>query len=164
MLKFKDGGTKDIDRGYKKIGEVIKDTQGTTVDIGFWGPLSYKNQETVTQIATTHEYGDARQNIPQRSFLRSTADAMRTQYKKDLRKIFEKVLTLKLDLVKGLTIFGEHGVSDVKAKIRTNIPPPLSLVTIMRKWGSTMALIDTGTMINFIRHRVNLRGKVKDTN
>ena len=59
----------------------------------------------------------------------------------------------RVEALQAIGLLGEFVASAVKAKIRSNIPPKLKQATIDRK-GSSIALIDTGRLINSIQSKL----------
>jgi hypothetical protein len=101
-------------------------------------------------VAAVHEFGAPRKGIPQRSFLRSTFDL----HQKDLQNVMaaekDKIL-LGGTIEDSLDRIGLLHTAQVQARIRSNIPPPLADATVEAK-GSSRALIDTGQLVQSIRH------------
>lgn len=131
----------------------IKESTRKEVHIGIIG-----NQESFfAMLLGVHEFGTDRAGknhnvtIPARSPIRRTVNNKR-KMKKAVEKanaVFDLVTPVKQILNGlGLTI-----ASEVRKKIRTNLPPKLKPATIRRK-GSSIALIDDGAMINRIQHEV----------
>jgi len=102
------------------------------------------------EIGSFHEFG---LGVPERSFLRSTFDEKEGSYK----NILSKLATRTAKQLKGnipLELLGLKVEADVKNKIRSNIPPPLSEATLARKKGKNVALIDTTQLIESIDYEV----------
>lgn len=103
------------------------------------------------EIAAWHEYGTSR--IPKRSFLRSTFDANFVFYRKIAKNLGARVVFLRITRRVALNLLGAKVASDMRAKIRSNIPPALAKGTVEAK-GSSVALIDSGQLIRAVRHEV----------
>lgn len=101
------------------------------------------------EIATHHEFGAPKANIPERSFIRWTADTHRKKYMKLVKKAEEAALRNpragNTAVKQKLFQLGETAVADIQNRIDSNIPPPLAEVTVLRK-GDDLALVDTGEM------------------
>lgn len=108
---------------------------------------------TLADIARHHEYGAPRAGIPERSFLRSTMRDDAQPIERMMAQLTQARLAGRIDTRQMLDLLGLFAANRVKAKIRTNIPPPLALSTIARK-GSTLALVDQGRLINSIRWEI----------
>lgn len=125
-----------------------------TARVGVGGKLALHvgvlGDAELAEIFRHHEYGAPRANIPERSSLRST---LRERGRKDIGQFMHRAISQwmagRIDTRKMFDLIGLYVANAVKQKIRTNIPPPLRPATIARK-GSSMALIDTGRMINAI--------------
>lgn len=110
---------------------------------------------TQAELAAIHEFGAPRANVPERSFLRATADAKRLEWLALLERTLRLVTAGRLDLEAALGIVGQKAVADVVARIRrgAGIPPPLQPETIQRK-GSDRPLVDTGRLVQSITYEV----------
>lgn len=122
-----------------------KDVGKRTVQVGVFGDLE------LATIARAHEYGT--QRVPARSYLRSTMAERQQDVQTQMTRLTAAYAAGKITLDRMLQLLGLFGASAVKAKIRSNIPPPLSPRTIARK-GSSLALVDTGRLINSITFKV----------
>jgi hypothetical protein len=150
--------TIDRDLGLKKLLGAGRLFRRGDVRIGVFGELG----SDLVLRASVHEFGAPSRNIPQRSFLRATIDEKRS----DLIARAARGAGRVLDAVskganaqeatrKELDLLGLFAVRAVRERIRSNIPPPLKPETIEAK-GSSVALIDTGRMIQAITHKVEL--------
>lgn len=152
----------DIDHGFtrlmKRMKKAAKESGGA--EVGVFG-----NSERLVRsiadkatgnvfLAAIHEFGSPERGIPERSFLRSTADANQFKYLELLKKGHERVLEGQMDTKRALGLVGEIGVADVKARITSQQGfAPLAESTIKAK-GSSKALIDTGQLLNSVTCRV----------
>jgi phage gpG-like protein len=127
------------------------------------GVLGSNAQEQVTDeitmagLAAVHEFGTDRAGrnrnvtIPERSFIRATWDdkkIMRKAAKKG-REVYKRFAS-PAQITDGI---GALAASAVKQKIQSNIPPALKPATVRAK-GSSVALVDTGRLINSIDFEV----------
>ena len=112
---------------------------------------------TMAELAAIHEFGAPRANVPERSFLRATADEKQREWLTLLERALTQAVRGRLDVETALQIIAQRAVADVQAKIRSNIPPELAPETVRRK-GSTVALIDSGRLLQSISASV-VRGK-----
>ncbi len=110
---------------------------------------AYPDGTSVVDVGTVQEFGSPSRNIPERSFLRSTLQANKAQYRKLLLgacKLMAKGENYK-------TLAGQIGQkleNDIKAKIVSGPFTPNAPLTILLK-GSSKPLIDTGHMRQSIR-------------
>ena len=109
----------------------------------------------VVELATIHEFGAPRAGIPQRSFLRDTADLKREAWLKTAERLVKLIARGKLTVERALGLLGEKASGDVKRRIKsgTGIPPELQPATIRAK-GSSRPLVDTGRLVNSISYQV----------
>lgn len=124
----------------------------------------YDGGASLRLIASVHEFGGGPNGqIPERSYLRATADNQQRVYADVLErniggyidsisrgkspKAASRILIVRLNRL------GVKFVGDVQARIRGEIPPPLADSTIRAK-GSTTPLIDTSRLINSIDYAV----------
>lgn len=124
------------------------------VGVGIFG------DEELAVIAASHEYGarvmrDGQQvgSIPERSYIRSTLREREGDLARVMRRIGAGWMAGTMTVEQGLGLLGLYTANAVKAKIRSNIPPPLAARTIARK-GSSKALVDTGRLINSITWKI----------
>lgn len=146
---------RDIDKGFNAFFAELKDLKKIRVKVGIQGaeaPEIRPGGITMVDLGITHEFG-APPNIPQRSFLRSTADAKEAKYermmKKSVKKLTQrpKTFNAKAEMFK----LGETVRSDVIKTIKDRIPPANAPSTIAQKKGEDVPLIDTGQLINSLR-------------
>jgi hypothetical protein len=127
-------------RGGRKIGIKV----GITSDDD-----TREDGDSNLEIATHHEFGAPKANIPERSFIRWTADTHRKKYQRLIKKAEEAALKNprggNTAVKSALFQLGETAVADIQNRIDSNIPPPLAEVTVLRK-GDDLALVDTGEM------------------
>jgi hypothetical protein len=121
------------------------------------GSVEESSTATIYDVAITHEFGDDRRNIPQRSFLRSTFEDKKSKIEKTA------TLLLKRDLKdndfepkKILSKLGVWFVGEVKNKFRTNDWDALEDRTRggKNKEGRATPLHDTGQLKNSIDFQV----------
>lgn len=163
---------------YAKSGVVGAKAQEQASD-GAGGDLS------VVDLAVVHEFGATIQHpgtpngfgrgvpipphtieIPERSFIRSAFDAARAKYEALAATLAGLIIDGKTDAKAALEIMGQQAASDVRERIRSDIPPPLAASTMRRKMKKTraggsdanpVALIDTGQLAQSISHQVVMR-------
>lgn len=165
MAKFK---VIDKDRGWKKIAaELRKAATKPYVKVGFIGDsggAEHKDSTlTVAGVAAIHEYGAPDHNIPERSFIRGTIEAHSTEVQGFIDHQNKSVLLQKINVKEALGRLGLFMVALIKNRIvKEHVPPPLKESTIKAKTrdGKTgeVPLVDTGQMLNSIRHQVVLEG------
>jgi hypothetical protein len=155
--------TKDIDRGRKKILREIKQAKDAYCDVGYFGDKKeHEGDISIVGVAAVQEFGSTKRNIPERPFLRTTADEKRSSWTRMLDKSMSRVLQGKTNVVSALTGFGEIAAGEVRKKITAIKTPPKSEATIKREGaGFTNPLIWLGWMRAYCRSRIVVSGRVK---
>lgn len=159
-------GVSDSDRIYKDVMDLLRDMKSITVDVGFLGGETHPAPEggeasptTIAQVAAWNEYGTA--TIPERPFMRRTADTNADQYKRLIGDLLGRALTARgvprRRLRSVFTVVGAQVTSDVVKTIDDGGFAPNSAATIKRK-GSSKPLVDTGVMRAATAFRVKING------
>lgn len=144
------------DKVWRKLRKQLEKVGDLEVRIGILGSEggnSKKGDLSLVEIATVHEFGSPAANIPERSFLRSTLDREQRRITQMSARLAKAIVQHGVTVERALGVLGAFVQSKVKARIRSNIPPKLAPATIARK-GSSVALIDTGQLINSIQWKV----------
>lgn len=148
----------DIDRGYKELGKRLRRFRdGPNVTIGVQATETSLTRAvglTNVALAVVHEFGSKDGKIPQRSFLRGTADRERPLFERML-KIAARNITAGRNVRGELGRVGEKGVSEVKRTIDQSIGIEKNADTTIAAKGSTTPLIDTGILKNSITWKVH---------
>jgi hypothetical protein len=150
------------DEVWQKLQKEFKKMESQPhVDVGVRGSSALEGKKDafgkvteavrLVDIATFHEFGTSH-GVPERSFIRSTLFE-NNLYREMRKKLSISILSLKMDVSKALGLLGLKYQSDIQAKIRAGIDPPLTFETEQRK-GSTTPLIDTGQLIQGITYEV----------
>ena len=148
----------------KGLGKFLKNFKGLgswRVTVGVQGQQAseiHSGNITNADLAAVHEFGAPSVSIPQRSYLRSTADNDKNRWNRRLTEELKKVALESADPRKALTIVGEEFRAAVIDRIKAGIPPPLVPATIARK-GESTPLIDTGALIGAITSYVSQEKK-----
>jgi hypothetical protein len=160
-----EAATTDKDLGYNAILREMGRARNSWVDVGYWGEKAHGDGEpTIPYIASVHEFGTkpgTEPVIPERSFIRSTADENRQKYQELLDKGLLRIIMRKGTVKSVLAGTGEIILSDIRAKLTKGDPqwPPLAESTIAgRKHGGTQPLFDTGTLAKSGGTRVVIDG------
>lgn len=146
---------KEIDNGYKKHFDSLKNLNESKIQIGLFAEVGDKvlTKAIVNEFGTTKAGKNNNVIIPERSFLRSTYNA---QYKKvgsRFQKIFESISKKNYDIDSKLKLIATEQVAETKKTITNLKNPPNALSTIARK-GSSNPLIDTGEMRSKINYKI----------
>lgn len=104
-------------------------------------------------IGAVHEFGSRDGRIPERSWLRSSFDDNRAGYQRLIDKLVSAIYQGKVKALGALHIVGQKVEADAKKRIVELRTPPNAEITVARK-GSSNPLVDTGTMLNSVRYKV----------
>ena len=144
--------TKDIDKGFKAFRAEMQRARNATVEIGIHQDA--KNEGlSIAEYGAYNEFGT--ENIPERSFMRSTFDEKKSDINADMARRYDQVKTGKIGVHRALSLIGLKHAQEIQDKIGSNISPANSESTIARK-KSTKTLIDTSAMRQSIRQVVKL--------
>lgn len=146
----------DKDLGLNNILKEVQSLRGNTIKVGiqqgtgaFYRNISNKKDATVAQYAFYNEFGT--EKIPQRSFMRTAFDENLNKIELAIESEYQKVLSGSMSADIMLGRIGLLMTNFVQRKIRSIFSPPNSPITIVKK-KSSKPLIDTGRMINSVRH------------
>lgn len=126
-------GLAELKRELKKLG------RSPYVKVGVVGKAAQQKHKgaplSMVELAATHELGNPKRGIPERSFLRSTFTKNKAAYEKMLRSLVVQYITEKISVERLLGLIGAKVSADVKATIVGGKPlaPPLSPRTIEEK-------------------------------
>lgn len=100
----------------------------------------------------------AGQHTPERSFIRSTADAKKNgEWRIAAEGYRVEIVNGRMTTDRALGLMGARIKKDVQEKIRSQVPPPNAPSTIAAK-GSDHPLINTGQLLNSIDFEVHREG------
>lgn len=151
--------TIDIDKGRKRILNDLDELKSAYVTIGVHENADpYPKGQSVAFVATENEFGNTK--IPQRSFLRSTFDSNREQWKRDHRDLLNDVILGKKDVKHALRILGFNMANEVQTTIIKLRTPPNAPSTIKAKPSvGDNPLIHTRRLLGSIGFQVHLPKK-----
>lgn len=137
-----------IDKGKRRIVAQLRRLNRSGVKMGFpaerpEGDIQRAEGVRNVDLAVWFEFGT--ETMPERSHFRSTFREKRTENKIFMSRLIRSIYRGTLTTDQALDRLGLKGVSDIRAKIRSNIPPPL-----VSRQGT--ALIDTAQYINAINY------------
>lgn len=143
-------GVTDKDLGYKRTMQALAVLSGQgevpRVMVGVRGTAPPAEDGTpMVIIAATNEFGSSDGHVPERSFLRSTADENRERYALLIQRVVVRTLDGH-DLATELGRVGAIAVGDVQKKISTGPFLVNAPSTIARKGKGKGPLIDTGRL------------------
>lgn len=156
---------KSADKFFSELKKVEQQVKGPVVKVGILSGATTDEGQNVAQYAVYNEFGT--EHIPARPFMRRTVETKSERW----NKIAEAAMRNRVidpDMVHTvLQTVGLAAASDVQETIASNMAPPNSPKTMERKTKGIKGagkgepkthvpgtLIDTGTMIKAISHRV----------
>ena len=149
----------DRDLGYarivKELGRIAHKDPGVLIGIRQGAEAPAGVDISMVELGSVHEFGSLDGTIPERSFLRSTADAYQEKYADRLGDAIGFAIDGWRPLKTSLGRIGAEAVSDVQGRItRREIHQDLSEATIRRKTvggkKGDVALVDTGHLLKVI--------------
>lgn len=142
------------DRALKRLMRTLEQ-QDYTVKVGVLGSAGNHEHITMVELAAIHEFGSPKNNIPERSFIRSTLEEKHKEIAQMISQLAAQIVSGKLNSYRAHEILGAWAASAVKNKITQgpHIPPPLKPGTIKAK-GSSRPLVDTGRLVQSITYEV----------
>ena len=153
---------RDIDHGWANVKKQMVKMKGANVRIGVLqnaGDYPKDNDDagepaTLAEVAFYNEFGTKR-GIPERPFIRATADEKRDVYAKYTKTQISKIFSGTQSIKKSLEKIGTLAQGHVRKKMKTLKTPPNAASTIAAK-GSSNPLIDTSILLKSIDYEVNL--------
>lgn len=149
----------DTDKGYRDVVRVMGGLDGAGIFVGVRQAKGAEQHPdggaTLLTIAAANEFG-VPGHIPERSYLRSTADDNADKYGKQMSKALGRVVD-GYDLAREFGRVGQVAARDVQVKIRNLKDPPNAPSTIKAK-GSSNPLIDSGRLRQSIDYEVRGAG------
>jgi len=131
------------------------------VAVGFFDTAHYPDGTPVAYVAAVQEFGSPQNNIPPRSFMRSTAAEQQGNWSSTVAKGAKRVLDGKIDADQMLGQFGMFVAGDIKQKIVEITTPALSDATMRARTSrkadkkpSNKPLVDTGLMLASVESKV----------
>lgn len=150
----------EVDHGFDELKKLAGQKAAAKVGIvGAKATAEHAGPEHLTnaEIALVQEFGSNDGKIPDRSFIRSTFDALRDVYLDHLRGYAGMIYDRAMTLPRAMGLLGQEMSKDVREKIRSGIPPPNAPSTIKRK-GSSHTLIDSAQLLGAVNYDVDTTG------
>ena len=151
----------DDQRGMAKLLANCTALARCEVTVGFHADKATRREGDATNaaVAASHEFGTS--DIPRRPFLAPALDEGAKKLGDLQAAVVGKVLDDVMEVEQAAGLVGELAVALVKAKITSNVPPPLAEGTAQAK-GSSNSLINTGQMRAAVSFGVHLGGAPPD--
>ncbi len=150
--------TRDEDQGFEAFFAGLRDLAGKRVKVGIQGNDGSKSVGdgglTMVGLAIIHEMGVPAANIPQRSFLRSTADQNKNKYEDLLARMAKRLVKKPrgFNAPRELLKAGERVRADIINRMRRGeITPELADSTKRNRGEEGPPLVDTGLLMGSVR-------------
>lgn len=149
----------DINKAQKYIERELKKIKKAYVEVGIRGNELAPNGTRIVDYALANEFGSPKNNIPARSFFRTTVDDKKDEWLDNLQQQTDQIFDLRApSAVVVMSRVGAMAVGDIKDKISGDLPPPNAASTRRKKGGSedavTRTLIDTGAMRSSVGYKL----------
>lgn len=141
---------------YGKVAKGIAGLNGARVLVGWDETSHYPDGTPVAYVAAIQEFGSPKNNIPQRSFMRTSMEEKRAEWIDLLQRGANRVMSGQFGADQMLGGFGMKAAGDVREKIASIESPPLKDATVKRK-GNAKPLVDTGLMLATLTSKVEKR-------
>jgi hypothetical protein len=136
--------------------DVIVKAGGARLKVGVFDGVGGGTGEIAT-IATIHEFGAPRANIPPRSYIRATIRERKAELAALMARVVRLMIQGKLDERRALELVGAWLAGAIKGRIVSGPFTPLKPATIARRRknpadpdGPIKPLIDTGQLKNAV--------------
>ena len=148
-MKSKTRIVKSPTKAIREIEKINRSMKGSdSVKVGLPKDSNdYPDGTSVIMVGAVHEFGSPKRNVPQRSYLRSTVQEKRREYKRLFAKLAKKIIQGKFSKKQALELIGLQVQTDVRQKITDLKDPPL----VYREGNP---LIDTGHLRQSIVYKV----------
>ncbi len=150
---------KVIDHGWDALKAELSKLPGSSVKVGIQSDAGAHKGEgsdaDMVDIAIWNEFGTKR--IPKRPAHSQAFDKHRSDMDAMIAAGYDAIITGRTTVEKALGLIGLKFTGLVQKQVRDFSDPPNAPATIAKK-GVDNPLIDTGQMINSIRHVVDIRG------
>lgn len=143
--------------GLDGLRVALQDLEGVTGKVGWFKDAKYEDGTPVAYVAAIQEFGSPGNNIPPRSFMRSTQSDKINEWRQAAAGASRQVLNNKMQAVQAMELIGMKAEGDIREKISQIDSPALRPATIkarQRRYAEkggvgnlTKPLVDTGRMI-----------------
>lgn len=142
-------------QAFKALGDRLDAFDKVTGKVGWFESAVYPDGTPVAYAAAINELGSPANNIPSRSFMRSTALEKDGAWKDLASTISKKILAGEMTPQDGMELLALQAEGDIAKKIASITSPPLSPITLgVRKYKSQGKTI-TGATIGEIARKLH---------
>jgi hypothetical protein len=139
----------DKDLGWKDLQKRLNEFKKLAIKVGIQTNAGINKGSKIVDYAVANEFG-VPGHIPERSFIRSTADA-RKNWVAEIDKAYIAIIDKNERPIAAISKIGIIARDDIKQTITDGVEPQNSPETIKKK-GSSHTLIDTGVLRNSIHY------------
>lgn len=140
----------------KSLHDRLRFVDGAHTKVGVQAGAKEQDGSDMVVVAAANEFGTDR--IPERSFMRSTFTEEKAKLQHILQQEAKAIIEGKKSEEQSLNLVGLYYVGRIQAKIHSHPAPENAPATIEAK-GSSGTLIDSGSLVQGIRHVVVPGGK-----
>lgn len=141
-----------------RLREILKKTPNAYVSIGVHPDAgNYDDGQSVIEVALWQEFGT--EDIPSRSFIRSTVDENGAKFNQWREEMIENIVNKGWSVEKALEAIGFRIQVLIQNKIKSNVPPQLADSTAkakVAKGRAPVTLIDSGLLLRSITFKVHV--------
>lgn len=149
---------------WANLRAMAKTLRGIELRVGWFSTNRYGDGTPVAYVATIHEFGAPRRNIPARPFMRPTIEREERNWRAFIAQDSKKMLTGQQTASGLFNTLGLNISGEIARSISQVFAPPLKPATIAAKRakladkGTTGALdkplVETGLMLDSVTHTV----------
>ncbi len=140
---------------FNKLERILDDLDGVQAKVGWFEGSAYPDGTPVATVAHWQEVGVPSQNIPPRSFMRSTAMEKDAEWKGLSNTVSQRVLAGKMTAHEAIEAIALKAEGDIAHKIATIQDPPLSKITLGARKYRAMGKKVTGATIGEIARKLD---------
>ena len=159
VTRVKAQGSKNLDHFLKESGNNL------SAQIGWFESAKYDDGTPVAYIASIQEFGSAKNNIPPRSFMRTTVKERSSEWAGASEKVLSRVASGKASMNDLFDIVGQLASANIREKIKSIHQPALKDATVKsrlskKKNGKVIGLlekplIESATLLNTLTNVVS---------
>ncbi len=141
---------RDTDLGWNDLQKRLKEFRRSTIKVGIQSNAGINNGARIVEYGAANEFG-VYGHIPERSFIRSTADK-KNNWSKQIEKAYYSIIDKGEGALSAIAKVGIIAKDDIKQTITDGVKPENNPFTIKKK-GSSHTLIDTGVLRQSIQYK-----------
>lgn len=141
-------------KGSEQLKHALKAIKGHVGKVGWFPSAQYPDGTPVAQVAAVQEFGNPSQNIPPRSFMRTTIAAKEKKWARTIQAGAKLVLQGDVGINAVLEAIVLEAAGDIRKKITQIQEPPLAPATIAAR---VRKMADTKTVGNLTKPLVETK-------